>query len=532
MRHNTSCMPRRRQLRILDTLVGHVLLWDVPASLPRHEAAVRLLVLCPPMLFLMLLNSCAVGRDADGYAPNAGVRAAIEAALDEPHPVDAYDALLQVHNRYPNSPLAALSLARVALDLGRPVRARAYLQRAKAHLDPVGGPRSAETELSVAEIRSKLAYVEGRFTAAADYARAALEAGGGERNHLVLARALAQSGEVVSAADAFGAVAHALELEDYGVYATALQASGRVDEALAVLHQRQRRHGYLAGQGAQESMLHTRAARPAHAAAAALMDVEYLRYHNRMPDSDAERNIASALASLDSLDFLAAAGADQKRVTRQLLQGYAAVVGGHWEDAVPSLEQAAATVRHPFVDYLLLVARLRSTAAVKDDRVPEELHHYTELEPFFTTFQPYYYHLWQLLKRLTAGYSILTSRELLEKTILLAPGSSAAAGTRRELGRLLGLSSGEADLLLLGEEIEAVARAILTYRDPRLLDTLLDALSLRETEYTVGVMIALQRLAVIGPLSDYLHEALASADGVLLERLQLVLDADGRTTNR
>lgn len=488
-------------------------------------------LLLPPLLaaVVALLGSCAGGSDAAGHARYREIRAAIEAAQEDRTPGDAYDALLQLHRRYPDSPLPALALARVALNLGRGDRARTYLELAQALHNASQALQMPETELNAAMISSELAYREGRFTAAAEYARLALEAGGGVESRLVLARALARSGDSASAVNAFEGVLDAFKLEDYGTYATALQATGSTDDALSVLALRQRRYGYLPGQGAQESMLHNHAERPAAAAAAALMDVEYLRYHNGLPDHHVLRNIDAALATLDTHT---AENPIEEPTERHLLQGYAAHVGARWRDARPLLEQASRSIHHPFVDYLVLVARLQTIAVTPGSGVPEELHAYAELEPLFASFQPYYYHLWQALKRFTAGYSILTARELLEKTILLAPGSTAAAETRGELGRLVGLDAAEADMLLLGDEIERLSQAVLAYRDPRLLDALLDALSLRETEYTVGAMIALQRLAAIGPLGDYLHDVFDAASGALRDRLHIILDATGRMNDR
>ena len=484
------------------------------------------------LLSLMLLSSCSNHPRAADSAAASEIRDAIEAVLHGGQAEDAYDALLKLAGRYPDSALPSLSLARVALDLGRPNRARTYLKRAEALRGAAHSATASATNLDVAEISSELAYVEGRFGEAADYARRAVAAGGGDRSRLLLARSSAQSGDSATAVESYRAVLHTLDLNDYGAYATALQATGRADEALAVLGLRQQRHGYQPGQGVQESMLYSSMERPAYVAAAALMDVEYLRYHKGMPDAEVERNIQFALASLDPVDSLAEVDAAQQQATRLLLQGYAAFIDGRWQDAVLLLEPASDGVRHPFVDYLLLVAGLHLAPVRSGNEVPQQLNEYVKLEPLFVTFQPYYYHLWQALKRLTTGYSILTSRELLERAILLAPGSAAGVETRRELGRLIGLNAAEADLLLLGDEVEALSRAILTYRDPRLLETFLDSLSLRETEYTLGLMIALQRLATVGPLRDYLLDALSVAEGDLRQRLSLVLDVHGRDSER
>ena len=414
-----------------------------------------------------------------------------------------YDALLELAQRSPADGCVALHLGRSALQQNQSRRAEIHLQHAAeagVGADCPGGPALLDQSAGEA------ALAQGAYAAALRYADAAISNGARESALLLRARAGVGLQRFDSAVDSYRALLPDIPPQDWDAYVGALVSTGDLLTAVAVLGQRRLRFGYVPGQGTAESWLYQQLGQEPLSVAAALLEIEYLRYHRLMPDAVVHRNLGR----------LRAVVADPTAL--QLLEAFRLFVDQRWDEAASGLRAIQPRLEHIFVDYATAVALLRSGRSDQD-----QLWAYTALEPAFILFQPYYYHLWMTLRAGAEGYSLLTARELLEHTILLSPGSAAAQESRRELGRLLGLTPEQAEQLLLGQELDALAQRVIDYRDPQLLDAVIESLQLPQSVYTVAATLTLTRLAAYPIVRDYLAAAATELDEPTARLLRIAL---------
>ncbi|TVR30597.1 MAG: hypothetical protein EA404_12285 [Spirochaetaceae bacterium] len=403
-----------------------------------------------------------------------------------------YDALLELTQRAPANGCVALHLGRSALQQNHSRRAEIHLQHAAEAgigADCPGGPALLDQSAGEA------ALAQGAYAAALRYADAAIRNGARDSALLLKARASVGLQQFDGAVESYRALLPQIPPQDWDAYVGALVSTGDLLAAVAVLGQRRLRFGYLPGQGTTESWLYQQLGEEALSVAAALLEIEYLRYHRLMPDEVVQQNLGRLRAVVEDPAAL------------QLLEAFGLFVDQRWDQAASRLLAIQPRLEHILVDYAMAVALLRSGRGEQD-----QLWAYTALEPAFIVFQAYYYHLWMILSAAAEGYSLLTARELLEHTILLSPGSAAAQQSRRELGRLLGLTAEQAELLLLGQELDALAQRAVHYGDPQLLDAVIESLQLPQSVYTVAATLTLTRLAGYPVVRDYLAAAATELD--------------------
>ena len=466
--------------------------------------------LCPAVLIALVWGLFVCGCDRSGGIDRKVAAARALTDLNQRH-----DRLLALSLQDPRNPALLYELGRASFDMDRFGSARVYLDQARVQSHgPIrrvaAGPQLTAPVLADAErMLASIAVHRGDAEAAIVHATAALQGARSDDARLIRARAHLLSARYRDAIDDFRKVSVPLDQPDLDRLLVALRGVGDWAGALAVLDARSRRFGYRPGHGVEEAQLLQWNGRPDRAVAASLMEAEYLRYHRRLPDSQLLHGLRLLEVSLDSSPEGSTAG--------ELLSGYRLFVREEWEAAAHRFGSLESRLEHPFVQYAALVSRFRSGLQT------DSLSAYAELEPIFYTTQFYYDQLWRMLRQQSRGYSVLTVRELLERTILLSPGSPAAMEARRELGRLLGLEAEAADLLLLGPELEAIVSAVRIYRDPRLLDTILDTLSISETVYTTAAIIALHAALDIEYVVDYLRSAARHRDPVVADRIRTVL---------
>ncbi|SIQ95592.1 hypothetical protein SAMN05920897_11954 [Alkalispirochaeta americana] len=129
--------------------------------------------------------------------------------------------------------------------------------------------------------------------------------------------------------------------------------------------------------------------------------------------------------------------------------------------------------------YLTQVCNLRGTPADVEVR-----RRYLELEPLFSRFPGYYYHLWHALRDGDPSYCFRTAQQLLEKTIAITGSSTYGTRTKEELCRLVGLDASCAERLLTAHEMEQLVTTTGSEVNERAADAVLDCLDLPATVYT------------------------------------------------
>ncbi|TVR05585.1 MAG: hypothetical protein EA403_02155 [Spirochaetaceae bacterium] len=329
---------------------------------------------------------------------------------------------------------------------------------------------------------------------------------------LVLGRASVALADYPAAVAAFSRVGRPLDEPDLDALIVAFRGLGDYHAALGVIAERTARFGYAPGHGSEESLLHEWVGRPDRAVAAVLVEAEYLRYHHGRSRDATQRALSDLEGALLHDDPASIAA-------RQLVAAYRAFLDQSWESASWLLVDLVDNIDHPFVTYLLLASRIRNPPVAVD-----LFHRYAELEPLFAGMQYYYSQLWRGLREAhrrgaLPGYSVLTMRQLLERTILAAPASAEAYQARMELAVLVGLPPQDARILLLPAEIDQIIDAAIWLRDPHRLDPLVAALSMPDSPYLWAVLLGLQRIALIPAVRDYLVSAAVSVSPIAAERI-------------
>ena len=190
---------------------------------------------------------------------------------------------------------------------------------------------------------------------------------------------------------------------------------------------------------------------------------------------------------------------------------------GQWVRAAEELSGIGSVSALPFGRYILLSALLESGRATGAD-----FQSYLSLEGLYRDLAGYYYHLWRGLK--ASGSAADPPVEILEKCILLAPRTRAAAESRRELARALGLGPADGEKLLLPPELEAIDRAVRAGGDPALLSPVLELLSIPANRYQARAEPLLRALAQRSDIRSFLEARQEKAGGRLGERLAFLLE--------
>jgi tetratricopeptide (TPR) repeat protein len=412
-------------------------------------------------------------------------------------------ALESLDQEFPDRLIVKVNLGSLLLASGQLKRANVYLSRAETLV----GKRSDRhlkylLYASLAEYKLR----QSCFSESIDYADLALEQAPEDTVGVIFTRAKACSacGQRKQALTDF-AQAHSqhhaqMNLEDYCTYIHVLTAEQSFAHAIDLYRERQRRFGYLPGQGLEESVLFERTGRIDEAVLSAFMELEYQRSRSGVQDDKILENLNNLEKNFQNPHV-------------DLLEGLRCYVEGNWQRAVELFGCFTGSLSHPFGRYLLLASTLERGAPIEDMNL------YADLETDFRDFQYYYYHLWRGMRKGSGHYSFATVRVLLEKTILLAPGSEAADESRIELGRLIGLSPAEAGHLLLKTELDMLLAQVVHDKNPDPLGAVMHLLSIPDNIYTASALLELQELISLPFITAYLEEQKNKAEGRLKERL-------------
>jgi hypothetical protein len=246
-------------------------------------------------------------------------------------------------------------------------------------------------------------------------------------------------------------------------------------------------------------------------------DVERSRMTGSITDAKVVTFIADVLTRLDSLQHNLKA----QDLTAALLftKVYQAFISG--QDAV-GLQLILTLPQQPL---LPLIQYLREVLAIRTGNTsPQDLDAYSQLLPVYGQTIGYRYHLWRLRKNTEKSYSYATVKDLLETTILTAPNSAYAQETRREVGRLLGLSSDDSTHLLLQPELSKILSLAVESKAPDILEPYYQILALPDNPYTLTAVALLQSAIKYAPLHDMVSKRnAAEPNGRLHERLISIL---------
>ncbi|MBN1834752.1 MAG: hypothetical protein JW820_02815, partial [Spirochaetales bacterium] len=481
-------------------------------ALPGRLAFLPLLAL---VALLLLLGACS-SRDA--AFREEFTRATAQLGGD-----DLLAALLALDQQHPDRLLLKVNIGALYLARSDTTHAAPYLERGRAlahrsrdpHLSYLLYGNLAELALRTERYRDSVAYadralrLQGEDPLGVVFTRAKAHLASGARE-----AALADFRTGIEAPPA----RRPLNLEDCSAYIRALVAAGELEQALRLYRERQRRFGFVTGQGLEESALFERLGRIDEAILSAFMELEYGQARASLDREALRRNLAELSRELDE------GSGNTRPETRSLLAAVDRYVEGDWQGTSAALAEVGENPPHGFLDLLKSAAALELLqAGAGADDWPAAMAEYVELEELFKDLQSYYYHLWRGMRSAPGGYSLALVQPVLEKTILLGPGAEQAAETRAELGRLLGLTPEQGRRLLLEPEIRAAAAEAVARRQPALLEPLLELLALPDTIYGLQATFVLQQAADDPAVRVYLERRRLEASGRLRERLGALL---------
>jgi hypothetical protein len=304
----------------------------------------------------------------------------------------------------------------------------------------------------------------------------------------------------------------AMHPEDFRAYSTLLIAAGKYPGTLEVYDEYQMRFVYETGIGLSESLLWEKLGKIEESIVAAFKELEYQRYLASVAEAVLLDNLQKLSRKLDDRQW------NPKAKGKALVAALERYIRGQWGQAADELDKPGPIPELPFGRYLLLSARLEAGQATDAD-----FRGYQLLEPYLKSLPAYYYHLWRGMRRGPGSYSPAAARPVLEKCILLAPKTPFALESRRELGRLIGLSPAEGEKLLLGPELEAIGRQVAAGGDLRRLEPVLELLSTPDSDYQLSAVLMLKQLKSMEQVRGFLAERERTSNGKLRERLSFIM---------
>lgn len=166
------------------------------------------------------------------------------------------------------------------------------------------------------------------------------------------------------------------------------------------------------------------------------------------------------------------------------------IFGFGWTDAVGVYIELDLFQGDWFEQFFFYLATLMS----EDVPAHETMKRYVILEPAFRRSQLYYYYLWNILKKGEGKYTFSTVRGILDKVVLFGVNTQLSEKTKKEAGRLLGLSEKESQSLFPARYVESVLTGYLIVRDEKSLLPIKALLSLPNNPYTDDCMKILYQL--------------------------------------
>ena len=521
----------------------------MPGFRPARRLPVRPVAALLSAALLLALAACPSREDA--------FRESLARAAADRDGQLSLETLLALDQEFPDRLVLKINIGALYLAAGDPERAAVYLQRGRTLAARTRDPHLRYLlHANLAELHLR----RGRHAPSIGEATRALRLQPEDPLGVIFTRAKAHlaSGAAPAALRDFQAGAatadQRMNLEDWSAWIRAHLASGQLEPALALYRQRQRRFGYLPGQGLEESAAFESLGRIEEAVLSAFMEGAYLQAGTRggteAPGSGWLRANTSTLA-----ERLTDPQLNPQRLGGSLLEGLGAYLEADWAAAAGALGRVTLAAPHPFLDFLRGAVAVELAAAGPPggaDAAPaaagdgptdaragapidaataaaagatplrDALVRYGALEEMFKDLQPYYHHLWRGM-RAAGSFGPAAMRPVLEKTILLGRDSAHADASRLELGRLLGLDPDQGRKLLLEAEMRTIAEHATARRLPARLEPLLELLALPDSLYTLQATLIVQQVLGDPAMRAYLERRRLDSAGRLHERLSGLL---------
>jgi tetratricopeptide (TPR) repeat protein len=429
--------------------------------------------------------------------------------------------LLELDQRIPDKAMVKINLGILSLTLGEIEEAGVYLRRAHELAYELNRAKlTTEERYLLLSGLAEYAYKAERFEEAGGFARQALEvdAQDGLGDRLILARVEYRRRENQEAEALYRQVWDSgrkyMNREDYDALFVLLLSSQQWELACDVLQAYMRKFGYEYGLGVKTSALLEKGGKINASILAAFTDLRYGLFRGLvdrgMVDGDLEELRRKLQAESWTYDNRG----------EKVLSALRAVMGERWAEAAETLSGIAGETDQssPLVRFWFLVAGMEAG----DDGA---LGSYIEEEVTFRGYPEYPYRLWRALKRRASGYSLARAKPILENAVYSSRGTAFGLESRRELGRLMGLSPSDSDRLLVGAEIQDLAEQFRRTGEMQYDEPLLQALGIENNDYTRVTEVTLRRLAAASAdLRAHLLSRRAEAAGNLRLRLDNVIN--------
>ncbi len=432
--------------------------------------------------------------------------------------------LLALDQEYPNSLALKVDLGAHLLATGELEKARVYLEagerlavRTRVNRFGAGEKDRRLAALLYADL-AELSWRTKQHREAADYSSVSLSLDPEDPAGALFTRAKARAAlreneeSLADFAKGWESRRSAMVPEDFHVYWNLLSSEGRNGEALATLAAYQARFPYEQGIGLAESLLYERTGLIEESILAAFKELEYQRCAGSATEARMLAGLEDLARKLEDPAF------NPSRRGKRLVAALGRYAAGDWLGALTALSTITSVSAQPFGRYLLLSAQLEAGKATSAD-----FQSYLSLEPSLRSLASYYHHLWRGLKVCRGLEAVSAAVNIVEKCILLAPRTGIAAESRRELGRIRGLSPADGEKLLLGAELEQIARAIESGADPALLEPVLALLATPDNTYQAAGTLMLEALKANARVEAFLEERRKVSSGRLKERLTFLL---------
>jgi len=437
---------------------------------------------------------------------------------------ELFIGLLALDQEYPNSLALKVDLGAHLLAAGELEKARVYLEAGerlavRTRVNRLGGgTKNRQLAALLYADLAELSWRTKQYREAADYSSVSLSLDPEDPSGALFTRAkaravLRENGEsLADFAKGWESRRSTMVPEDYRAYGSLLSSEGRNGEALATLAAYQARFPYEQGIGLAESLLYERTGLIEESVLAAFKELEYQRCAGSTTEARMLAGLGDLARKLEDPAF------NPGRRGKRLAASLCRYVKGDWPGALAELSTIASVSAEPFGRYLLLSAQLEAGKATSGD-----FQSYLSLEPSLRGLASYYHHLWRGLKACRGPEAVSAAVDIVEKCILLAPRTGIAAEARRELGRIRGLSPADGEKLLLGAELEQIARAVKSGADLALLEPVLALLTTPDNAYQAAGTRMLEALKADARVMAFLEERRKDSAGRLKERLAFLL---------
>jgi tetratricopeptide (TPR) repeat protein len=433
------------------------------------------------------------------------------------NPLEMKGRLLELDQRVPDKAVVKINLGILCLTLGETEEAGVYLKRAhelkRANL-------TADERYLLLSGLAEYSYKSERLEEARGFAQEALEIDAADRlgERLIIARVAYRQGKLEKAYESFREVwgndRKYMNKEDYDVFFVLLLNGEEWTEAYQVLQAYLEKFGYEYGMGVKTSALLEKAGRINASILAAFTDLRYAQFRGMISPGDVGENLEELGRKLRS-----AAWPNENR-GEQVLFGLQRVLEERWGEAGKVFgELAGATDQSsPLVRHWFLVVQMENGNS-------ESLAAYIEEESTFRGFPEYYYRLWRTLKSRQASYSLAKAKPVLERAAYFSRGTTYGLESRRELGRLMGLTPADSTRVLVGNELKELEQKFQSTGELQYIEPMLQALAIENNDYTSLTEAALRGLAAGFPdLRTYLVSRREKAVGNLKLRLDNLLN--------